>query len=289
MDASWIDRLVVSRSADFNGSTTITTPTAILRVRDEGTAGDPIVFVCDTPVFIEHYDRLFSLLTPTMRVVCLELPGMGFSMPRGDYRFSLQEQARAVVAALDALQLRACTLAFACVGAYLAPLIGEWRPDLVRRAILIQAPSWQQESLWARRIDFRGAGIVAIPYVGQSVVRAFRTRIARRWFEKALAPGRAHPFITVAEAAFAGGASWALGSLVQSYFGDAEPNLRPLRVPTLALWGELDRTHRDTDKRSVLSLAPDAHITTLKTAGHCPELEEPERFCELLNEFLAVS
>lgn len=303
MNAAWIDRLLVARPASSpelraprSGShastdrtSLIATPTALLRIRCAGAGHETVVFVCDTPVFIEHYDSLCERLGATMRVVCLELVGMGFSTPRGTFRFRLEEQARAVADALDVLKLRGCTLAFTCVGAYLAPLIAESRPELVRRVLLIQAPSWEEERRWARRIDFRGRGLVATPYLGQGVMRVFRKRIASRWFEKALAPGRAAPFVETATEVLDRGASWALGSLVQSYFGESDPDLRPLTVPTLALWGSADRTHRLTDKASALSLAPDAQLVSWATAGHCPELEEPERFCDLLGEFMAAS
>ena len=128
---------------------------------------------------------------------------------------------------------RVRTLAFTCVGAYLAPLIAASRAELVRRVILIEAPSWEEGRRWARRIDFDGKRVVATPYVGQVLVRVFRKRIASRWFAKSLAPGRAEPFAATAVAAFDAGAAWALASLVQSYFADAQPELPVLRVPTL--------------------------------------------------------
>ena len=287
MDATWLDRCFTARAGAAAESTRmLALPRAHVRFRLAGTGPETIVFVCDTPVFIEHYARLFDLLSPTLKVLCIELPGMGFSIPKGAYGFSLEEQALSVAALLDALDLRDCTLAFSCVGAYLAPLIAASRPELVRRVLLIQAPSWEEERLWSRRIDFGGKGLVATPYLGQALVRVLRRRIARRWFDKALAPGRGEPFAELAVSAFDNGAAWALASLTQSYFGQPTPTLPALRVPTLALWGGSDRTHQRTDKRSVLSLAPAAAIVRIDSAGHCPELEEPARFCDILQDFL---
>jgi len=56
----------------------------------------------------------------------------------------------------------------------------------------------------------------------------------------------------------------------------------------LVLWGLADRTHRRTDKRSILSYMPHARWVEFDSAGHFPELEEPERFREVLFRFLAV-
>jgi len=86
-----------------------------IRVRVTGAGPHTVVFVCDMPVLIEHYDRLFTLLEPRYRVVCRELPGMGFSVPGPAFSFTLVEQASVVEEVLRALGVQACTLAFPCV------------------------------------------------------------------------------------------------------------------------------------------------------------------------------
>ena len=91
-----------------------------VRVRVTGAGSHTVVFVCDMPALIEHHDRLFTLLEPRYRVVCMELPGMGFSVPGSAFCFTLVEQAGAVEQVLRALGVRACTLAFSCVNGYLA-------------------------------------------------------------------------------------------------------------------------------------------------------------------------
>ena len=70
---------------------------------------------------------------------------MGFSVGAGAYRYSLLEQAQAVTSVIDALELQDCTFALTCVGGYLAPLIAAQRPELVRRVILVQVSSWEEE------------------------------------------------------------------------------------------------------------------------------------------------
>ena len=39
-----------------------------IRVRVTGAGPHTVVFVCDMPVLIEHYDRLFTLLEPRYRI-----------------------------------------------------------------------------------------------------------------------------------------------------------------------------------------------------------------------------
>jgi pimeloyl-ACP methyl ester carboxylesterase len=283
---AWLDRRLLPRGQEFipgrSGMQMIPLGDTTVRARVLGDGPNTVVFVCDTPIFIEHYDQLFELLAPHMRVVCFELPGSGFSSPAPHFGFSLDEQAATTIALLDALTVRECTLAFSCVGAYLIPLVAMTRPELVRNAILIQVPSWSEELAWARRIDFNGRRWLATPVVGQLIVRLGGRAIARRWLMRAIAEPSAAAFASTTSHAFDRGASWTLASMVQAYFNGAAPLLVPLQIPTLALWGGRDRTHRGTDKESVLDLAPEAEVVYFESAGHCPELEEPERFRAVL-------
>jgi hypothetical protein len=62
--------------------------------------------------------------------------------------------------------------------AHLAWLLAAELPNVVRGVISVQAPSFAQERAWARRIDFRGRGLVATPLLGQLLVSAGKRRLA---------------------------------------------------------------------------------------------------------------
>jgi pimeloyl-ACP methyl ester carboxylesterase len=254
-----------------------------IRVRVSGAGPHTVVFVCDMPVMIEHYERLSALLEPRYRVVCMELPGMGFSVPGSTFGFGLLEQAGVVEQVLRALGVSGCTLAFSCVNGYLALLLAQRATELVSRVVVLQTPSWEEQQRWARRIDFREKGWVATPVLGQVIVALGRRALARRWFGKVLSGGSdAAEFSARAEAGFDAGCSWALASLTQAYFSAAAPVFSPILQPALVIWGAQDRTHRRTDKPSVLQYFRDAESITFQDAGHAPELEQPALFVEHL-------
>lgn len=255
----------------------------LIRVRATGTGPHTIVFVADTPVFIEHYDALIASLETHYRVVCLELPGMGFSVPSATFAFSLVEQAEVVAQVLRALRVDACTLAFSCVHGYLALLLAQKEPAIVRRVAVLQTPSWEEEQRWARLMDFRNRGWVAKPILGQLIVAASQRVIAHRWFAKALSPSSdASAFSMQSKAAFDAGCGWALASLVQAYFAAPAPVLSPISQPSLVIWGMEDRSHRLTKRDSVLQYFKDAELIQFEKAGHSPELEQPTLFKEHL-------
>lgn len=62
---------------------------ARIRVCVAGCGSVTVVF-CRNPLnVIEHYDKLFELLSPHVRAVCFEALGFGFSLFNSDFRKSL--------------------------------------------------------------------------------------------------------------------------------------------------------------------------------------------------------
>jgi len=289
MNACSIDLFLQRRRSarpHFSGGRDIrmlSVPNGEVRVRVSGSGAEVVVLACDAPVFIEHYDVLIALLVERYRVVCIELPVMGFSVPTPRFGFTLHEQAETVTQVLRALDVAACTLAFPCVNGYLALLLAQNAPELVSRIVVLQTPSWEEEKKWARKIDFRGRGWVATPYLGQLIVSVSRRMIARRWFAKVLGSGAdAAEFSARSTAALDAGCGWGLASLTQAYFSAPAPVFTPISQPALVIWGAQDRTHRATDKDSVLQYFRDAESVSFETSGHSPELEQPGLFTEHL-------
>ena len=70
--------------------------------------------------------------------------------------------------------------------------------------------------------------------------------------------------------------------------------LDEITVPVLLVWGDRDRMVSHTGSRHVLAALPQTRYELLEGVGHCPQLEVPARFVELLLDFapatgLAVS
>lgn len=62
-------------------------------------------------------------------------------------------------------------------------------------------------------------------------------------------------------------------------------SLADVEVPVLLIWGDRDRmvTHRGS--RHVLEALPDTELVLLDGVGHCPQLEDPDRFTDALLRF----
>jgi pimeloyl-ACP methyl ester carboxylesterase len=278
----WRTRREQRREARTPGYGYVELPQCALRYRDHGDGDDCYVFAADPPIVLEHYDELIRVLAQRARVIVLELPGFGFSPARPGFDFALSSCADSAALALEQLGVRSATLCFPCGSAYVALALAHAYPQLVSRLLLAQAPAYAGELAWKQRRDPNG--VLGKPVLGQLAMRAMRERRLPDWFSLSVGDRtRLTPFTELAAQRLRDGARWSLASAFQCYLveGAAPP---PVRQPLIALWGELDRSHKGTDRDSSRTLGQRVEVVRWSDIGHFPELEAPERFAELLRD-----
>jgi pimeloyl-ACP methyl ester carboxylesterase len=267
-------------------------PTAIVRttvgpvrVYDSNTAGPCVVFVPDGPNVIEHYEALFALLTPRLRVVCFDMPGFGFSLPERNYEHSLVQGANAVLGVLDAVGVQRATLAFSCANGFYAMRAAALASSRVTSLVLAQTPSLTAMRAWTDRVI---PWPVRVPVVGQVFVWALRKRIAQGWYDVALPKGTDRsPYHDTTRRALADGACNCLASVVQGLAHEQVDVVAGLALPCTMVWGPQDRSHRYTEPDSLHDCIPGAEIVSFDECGHFPDLEAPTRYAEILFSHLA--
>jgi len=257
---------------------------ARVRYRASGSGPTTIVFVADPPNVVEHYDRLVELLVPTFRVVCVDMPGFGFSYPKRQFSYSIDDQVQVLTELLEHLDDGPYFLAFSCGAAFAAIGIAAQQPDLVAGVINIQAASWDEQARWARRVDLMG--LVGTAVVGQLLLAMAPSWVAGKWYKASLPESReTEAFPRIGSEALSRGACFCLASGLQQLRARS-PVLRPVDLPAMVVWGLADRTHRRTDKSSSRAYFPEARWHEFPSAGHFPELEDPVQFADILHEFV---
>jgi pimeloyl-ACP methyl ester carboxylesterase len=258
----------------------VETPVGIVRLFDSGSDKPCVVIVPDGPNVIEHYRELIERLSAELRVVCFDMPGFGFSLPRVDYGHTLDEGARAVLGVLDALHVPRATLAFSCANGLYALRTARLAPDRVRSLVLSQTPSLHALHMWAKRVI---PPPLRVPLAGQASAWLGRHALAERWYAMSLPRGtdREH-FRAPARAALACGGCFSLAGVVQGLLASSQEDLLDVQTPCTMLWGEQDRTHHATDPNSLRECAAGANIVRWERVGHFPDLEAPERYAALL-------
>jgi pimeloyl-ACP methyl ester carboxylesterase len=239
-----------------------------------------VVFVPDGPNVVEHYEALFALLSPSLRVICFDMPGFGHSLPQLNTTHRLDQGARAIFAVMDALGVSKATLALSCANGLYAIRAAHLAPSRVTRLVLAQTPSIGAMKAWVQRIIPMP---LRVPVLGQLIAWIFRSKIEAPWYRIALPRTTdAQPFQAITRNATASGSCYCLGGIVQGLMGEPHDALAPIGVPCTMVWGVHDRSHKPTDPRSLLAHVPHAEIVRFDDCGHFPELEQPERYAKLL-------
>ena len=294
MNANWLDTNYLSpqkRFVNFKWAEKsrpnvefVEVEKASVRVRTAGEGDPTIVFLTDPPNVVEHYDRLFEIISPWARVVCIETPGFGFSFPKSNFDFTLADYTETTGEILTKLKMFPSILVLPCVTTYIGLKLAAAHPHLVSKLFLMQAPNWEEEIKWSERID--RTGIIHKPFVGQMLMMFKKNMIAQRWYSAALAnKERAPEFTASAYAAHNHGACFCLASFTQTWFRGDSPKFANIQQPAQVLWGMADKSHRKSRKETILEYVPKANYLESKTVGHFPELEEPEVFNEHLKRF----
>lgn len=260
----------------------IATPVGLVRVYDSGPGKPCVVFVPDGPNVVEHYEVLIALLTQRLRVVCFDMPGFGYSFPQLAYGHSLDQGAKAVIGVLDELEIKKATLAFSCANGFYALRTAQLAPARITNLVLSQTPSLTAMHKWTSRVI---PWPLRIPVFGQIFVWMFRRKAAHAWYGIALPKTTApEPFQQKALQALSDGACFCLAGVVQGLAREKAETLSGVITPCTMIWGERDHSHKYTDPVSLRELVPDAEIVRFEDCGHFPDIEQPERFANLLIE-----
>jgi pimeloyl-ACP methyl ester carboxylesterase len=66
----------------------------------------------------------------------------------------------------------------------------------------------------------------------------------------------------------------------------SEEQARGIKAPTLILWGKHDKLLDPSDAGVLDRVIPNSSAVLLEKSGHIPQIEEPERFNQLVRDFL---
>lgn len=255
-----------------------------IRVKDTGGNKPTLVMVPDGPCVIEHMEPLISELSPTYRVVCFEMPGIGFSYPTMSYDFGIEKSKNIIIAVLDALGIEIATLFFSCGNSYYAIAVAKHFPKRVYRLVLAQTPSF--DTMKAQWVNRNIPGLLRTPYLGQVANAIMAKKLTSRWYDKALPRNSPHKefFTRHALSVLDSGGCFCLASIVQGMLNSSTHGLYNIEVPTAMIWGNSDKSHKHTNFESLREHIPHCVIHEFDGCGHFPYLEQPKAFAAILME-----
>ena len=255
-----------------------------IRIKDTGGNKPALVMVPDGPCVIEHFESLITELLPHFRVICFDMPGLGFSYPKLSYNFGLEKSTKIIISVLDALKIERATLSFSCVNGYVAIAVAKNFPERVSQLVLAQTPSvHEMKNQW---VDRNIPKPVRIPYIGQAINMAMSKKFASKWYDMALPRNSPHKedFLTRSISSLHSGGCFCLASIVQGIRSVGDNELSDIEAPTTMIWGNKDWSHKNTKFESLRDHVPHCEIHEFDGCGHFPYLEQPRAFAALLME-----
>lgn len=252
--------------------------------RGDPQARDTVILMPDPPNTIEHMEELIKILEPTFQVIAFEGIGFGYSTASLSYDFSIEHNANVIEELLKKLNVNRAILALTCILALPGLMVAKRHPEIIFGLVLGQTPSLDEAKIWAKRVDFKG--VLGTPFVGQLLLRLMRNKISDIWYKNALPKEKNRSsYIKKTLHSFSKGARFSLASAFQSIQRDMTmPSELIAEQNAIVLWGSLDRSHKKTNKYSILDFLPNGKIVELEHCAHFPDIEVPEEFAKAIFE-----
>jgi pimeloyl-ACP methyl ester carboxylesterase len=256
--------------------------------------GPAILFIHGLTGSRRNWAHLVDALDTDHRVLAPDLFGHGASAkPMGDY--SLGAHAATLRDLLDLLGVSRVTLVGHSFGGGIAMQFCYLFPERIERLVLVSSGGLGRDvSRLLRAATLPGAELV-LPLIASSWVRG-RVEAAGRILARA--GFRASPetteiwrgFTTLSDAdtrrAFLATTRGVIdpgGQTVSAH--DHLP--MGIEIPTLVIWGTRDRMIPAWHATTAHQAIADSRVVLFEDAGHFPHLDEPERFTQVLGDFMA--
>jgi pimeloyl-ACP methyl ester carboxylesterase len=221
------------------------------------------------------------------RVMAVDLPGFGYSDKPGGY--SVESYVDFVAAWLDLHCSERAVVVGNSMGGAIAAAFAGLRPERVSAAVLADPGGFGKEVTWLLRL------------ASLRLVRFLPRRISRRQVRHGLRFVFANPKLIedeevdrIIELSELPGARESFLEIAQTAIGlrGVRPALQlgevsaHISAPTLVIWGDRDRIIPPAHAKLANAAIPHAQVAIIENCGHCPQLEAPERFTELVLGFL---
>ena len=223
------------------------------------------------------FDKVAPALAQTHRVWLVNLPGYGASAPAGP---AIGDYADRIAGMLAVLGLGSDTdILGNGFGGFIATALAARHGSRFRRLVIADSlvafpePAKQPLRILADKVraqGMEGALDIAIRRMFPEAFTAANPQIVAE---------RKHALKQADPESFCG-ACLALVNL------DFQPVLAGIRNPTLVMAGALDLTTPAALARLLAEGIPGAQFTEIADCGHCPQIEKPEAFVTLVNDFL---
>jgi len=248
----------------------------LLHYRLDGPPGAPaLAFLNSLGTDHRIWDALAERWSGRFRLLRYDKRGHGLSdAPDGDY--SLDDHVRDLSGLLSALGIERVVPVGVSVGGLIAQAFALAEPDRLSGLVLMDtAARFGDEASWTTRIDAVRAGGMA----------AISRTVIERWFDESYRTSHADDFagwLNMLERTPAAGYAGTCATLRDT---DLTDRVGRIRMKTLVLAGEADRSTPPELVRKTAELLPYARFELIAGAGHLPNIEAADAVASALDRY----
>ena len=245
--------------------------------------GRPILLLHGVCMSRKFFERNVEPLARDHRVIAVDARSHGDS-PRVEGGHTVAQFARDVRALLEHLQLTEVTAVGWSMGSFvLWDYLSQFGQDRLASVVVVsQGPSDLAQPDWPY-------GLADVPqlrgFVGdmQADFRGFFSEFVPLMFKDELEPGQVASFLdTICEV----GANAGTVILVDQTLQDYRPQIGDFTTPHLLVWGRDEKVSQLGAGEWLAEKLPEAEYVVFDRSGHCPMWEEPERFNDVIADWV---
>lgn len=256
--------------------------------------GQAVVFIHGISASHRYWKHSIGFFGARQRAVALDLPGFGQS-DKPDLSYTMPCLAERVDRFLQVKGIRQATLVGNSLGALVALVCALEHPRRVAGLVLVNCAVFSRPVRWLLRVpSFVGLGLLhgmeRLPYKIRPPQTLFR--LGFTWVFPTR-PDLAKRFAT-AYAAAARGQEYPdhLRSFMRAWDGVLSYRVyraaERVQVPTLLIWGAKDLLLWPSVARRFSQTIRGSQLALYQSSGHCPMIDEPERFNRDVAQFIAA-
>ncbi|NJL22839.1 MAG: alpha/beta fold hydrolase [Leptolyngbyaceae cyanobacterium SM1_3_5] len=252
-----------------------------------GDSGSVIILLHGGGGFIELWKNNVLELAKHHRVYAFDMVGAGRS-DKPDTAYTFEFMAQFTQAFMQALGIPHASLIGASAGGAVATTVAMKFPKLVDRLILVGSAGLGKEVNLLLRLP-------TIPILGQilsspnqaGMKMAFKQAVydasiitedlVNEVYEMAMLPGAMKGILNVARSNFN------IGGQRSKPIVD---NLKTIQAPTLIIWGRQDPMVPVAHAQKAAEIIPNAQLEIVEACGHWGPIEHPQKFNQMVLEFL---
>ena len=276
-----------------------------LFIQEMGPAdGQPILFIHGTAAWSGLWRETMTRLAEAgYRCIAIDIPPFGFSERPATLSYGNADQAKRIVALLDALKIEQTILFGHSFGGGATMETALMIPDRIEALVLLDVGGLNLNLPPTPKTQNRSAGQIFLetPFVRNPVLAATATN---PMFTKTLisamvldpADVTEEKIRILQEPLVLQGSTNTLGDWLRDVLGPQEvsltsdpANYQRLTMPVLILWGDSDTVIPLREGEYLRSILPNAELVMMKGVNHIPHIEDNEKFIEVVLAFLEQS